>query len=250
VSNALSLYPQDNTAAPRASAAPLLARGAAAFGAAGATLAAAMIAPALGLLCAACALALVLARFGVRIDRRAALTLCGPAFGAACAGATWGLDAAIGLLFAWRVVADARWSADEGRRLARLASGAVDSGMRRLHYFATPALGIAVVAYSAPHVLLGLPLDLPHVPLIAPLCVGAIAVFALFDWGVRRLADWRLGAANGASVRHALAHHALFAAAFVFSGDVSAGVLALIVWRAATRLAQPSLAQPSFTAVP
>jgi hypothetical protein len=197
---------------------------------AAATLALGLASPALAALAAAGAFAIVLARGGVAIDRAALNGLAGPALAMLIAGAAWGGDAAVGVFFVWRVVDDARWSARAGGRLAQV-SGRVERGLARAHYAATPALGLAVAAYSAPHVLLGLPLDLPHAPLIAPLAVGAIAAWALFDWAMRRLADWRLGADDAGATRHALTHHGLFLAAYVASPDISAGLLAMAVWR-------------------
>jgi hypothetical protein len=93
----------------------------------------------------------------------------------------------------------------------------------------------------------GLPLDLPHVPVWVPMLTGALAAGALFDWGLRRAADWRLGELAAAPAAHLLTHHALFLMAFGFSLDVSAGIVAIMAWRLAH--AAP-LRQASFTAVP
>jgi hypothetical protein len=79
----------------------------------------------------------------------------------------------------------------------------------------------------------GLPLDLPHVPSWVPLGIGALTAGALFDWGLRRAADWRLGELAAAPAAHLLTHHAIFLLAFGFSFDVSAGIVALIAWRLA-----------------
>ncbi|MGE0829063.1 MAG: hypothetical protein AB7O04_06905 [Hyphomonadaceae bacterium] len=197
-----------------------------AFVAACAALGLGLLAPPLALLSVAAALAFaLLARAGApaKIDWRA---LAGPLFAAALVGAFWGFDGAMGALFVWRVWADARWSVREARRL-----GAAESGLAAAHWWTTPALGVAIAAYSAPHVLLGLPLDLPHAPLAAPLIAGAAAMIAFGDWAINRLTQWRLGAAASAATPHALAHHGVFLAAYALSPDISAGLAALIVWR-------------------
>jgi hypothetical protein len=106
---------------------------------------------------------------------------------------------------------------------------------------------LALVAFTSPHMVAGLPLDLPHVPVWIPLGMGAIAALAFFDWGLRRAADWRLGELAVAPAAHLLTHHAIFLAAFGLTLDVSAGIAALLAWRLAH--AAP-LRQPSFTAVP
>lgn len=194
-----------------------------------ATLALGLIAPPLALLALACAVA------GVCVTRTALRTswrdCIGPGAAIAAVGLTWGWDGAMGAVFAWRVIADARWSGREAQRLARTAGAPQDTRFGALHAWMTPALALAVAAHTAPHVLLGLPLDLPHLPWIAPALLGAATAFALFDWGVRRLAEWRLGGLAAAPAQHALAHHALFLGAYVFSGDLSAGLIAMIVWR-------------------
>ncbi|MBI1187411.1 MAG: hypothetical protein GC206_08805 [Alphaproteobacteria bacterium] len=210
--------------------------------AAAVTLAAGLASPALAALCAAAALSFALARGALAFDLRG---VAGPALAMLIVGVAWGLGAAVGAFFVWRVLADAGWSAQEGQRLARVA-GRAERGLKRAHYFATPVLALAVAAYTAPHLLLGLPLDLPHAPLIAPLVFGFAAAAMLFDWGMRRLTDWRLGVRDGGTVRHAAAHHVLFLAAYVASPDLSAGVMAMIVWR----LARGETRYANFTAVP
>jgi hypothetical protein len=79
----------------------------------------------------------------------------------------------------------------------------------------------------------GLPLDLPHAPFWIPLAFGVIAAGAVFDWGLRRAADWRLGELAAAPALHLLTHHAVFLLAFGLTLDVSAGVVALMAWRLA-----------------
>jgi len=106
---------------------------------------------------------------------------------------------------------------------------------------------LTLVAFTAPHMVAGLPLDLPHVPAWVPVAVGVIAVGAIFDWGLRRAADWRLGELATAPALHLLTHHAIFLVAYGLTLDVSAGIAAMAAWRLAH--AAP-LRQASFTAVP
>ena len=176
------------------------------------------------------------------------VSLAGPFFAALIVGAFVGLAGAIGVLFVWRLISDTRWSILEARRLAHAAGRPVEAGWKSLaHAWATPLYGLALVAYTAPHMIAGLPLDLPHAPFWIPLACGIVAAGALFDWGLRRAADWRLGELATAPALHLLTHHAVFLLAFGFMLDVSAGVVALMAWRLAH--AAP-LRQPSFTAVP
>lgn len=175
--------------------------------------------------------------------------LIGPLFGCAIVGALVGPAAAIGMLFAWRIVADTHWSVEEARRLALAAGRPGETRLSSLaHAWLTPAYALAIVAYSSPHMVAGLPLDLPHVPVLVPLAVGFAAIATVFDWGLRRAADWRLGDLATAPATHLASHHALFVLAFGTQFDVSAGVVALIAWRLAHACKLP--AQASLTAVP
>lgn len=183
-----------------------------------------------------------------QVDVRALRSLIGPAAAAILIGALWGWDGALGLLLVWRIVADARWSASELRRLQAQHGDCVDRGARVAHLWATPLFGAAFVAHTAPHLVLGLPIDLPHLPLWAPLSIGVIAALLVIDWGVRQAAQWRLTDLAMAPVAHALTHHALFLAAFAIAPDLSSGVLAMAAWRLAHAL--PRRVQASFTAVP
>jgi hypothetical protein len=164
-----------------------------------------------------------------RID---VLSLAGPIAAALIVGGFVGLAGAIGTLFVWRLFADARWSAEEAARLARAESRPAEAAWHALaHAWTTPLFGLALVAYTAPHMVAGLPLDLPHVPLWVPLCAGVIAGAAVFDWALRRAAEWRLGELCAGPAAHLLAHHALFLIAFGCGLDVSAGIVAMIAWR-------------------
>ena len=113
----------------------------------------------------------------------------------------------------------------------------------------TPFFGLCVVAYTAPHIVAGLPLDLPHVPVWVPATAGAIALAGVADWLLRRAADWRLGEVAVAPTVHMLTHHALFVLAFGALFDLSAGVVALAAWRL-VHAAPLHRAQASLTAVP
>lgn len=168
---------------------------------------------------------------GARFDITA---LAGPLLAALIVGAFVGLAGAIGVLFVWRIFADARWSTTEAARLAMAAGRPAETTWRTLiHAWLTPFYGLTLVAYTSPHMIAGLPLDLPHVPVWVPLAAGVIAAGAFFDWALRRAADWRLGELAAAPAAHLLAHHFIFVLAFGLMIDVSAGIVALMAWRLA-----------------
>jgi len=172
--------------------------------------------------------------------------LAGPIAAALVAYAFIGVAGAMGVLLVWRMFADTLWSVREAQRLATAAGRPAETRRTMLaHAWLTPAYGLMLVAFTAPHMVAGLPLDLPHVPFWVPLVVGGLALGACFDWALRRAADWRLGELAQAPAAHLLAHHLVFLAAFGLMIDVSAGVVALIAWRLAN-----AVRQPSFTAVP
>lgn len=169
----------------------------------------------------------------------------GPVVAALIVGAFVGLTGAVGVFFVWRIVADAHWSAGEAKRLAAAAGRPAETTFKALaHAWMTPIYGLALVAYTAPHMIAGLPLDLPHVPVWVVIGAGILAAGAFFDWGLRRAADWRLGELAGAPAAHLLVHHVLFLVAFGLMIDVSAGVVMLAAWRllhaAPARIAQPA----------
>lgn len=194
--------------------------------------AAAALWPPLALLLLATLGANVLMRGDVRVDLA---SLIGPVLAALIVGAFVGLAGAIGILFIWRLYADTRWSVSEAARLASLAGRPAEASWKALvHAWTTPLYGLALVAFTAPHMVAGLPLDLPHVPVWVPLGMGVIAAGAFFDWALRRAADWRLGELAVAPAAHLLTHHVLFLVAFGLMLDVSAGIAALIAWRLAS----------------
>jgi hypothetical protein len=160
-----------------------------------------------------------------------ASALMPPALAALIVGSWAGVAGAVGVVFIWRVHADCRWSIETARQLANAVKP--ETIRTQAHAWLTPLYGACVVAYTAPHMVAGLPLDLPHVPVWAPLAAGILAVGALFDWALRQAVDWRLGELSRAPAAHMATHHALFALAFGFTVDVSAGVAALIAWRLA-----------------
>lgn len=182
--------------------------------------------------------------------RISVLEVTGPVLAALIVGAFVGLAGAIGTLFVWRMFADTRWSAHEAARLAHAAGRPAEASPKALtHAWLTPLYGVTLVAYTAPHMIAGLPLDLPHVPAWAPMLAGALAAGAFFDWALRRAADWRLGELAAAPALHLLSHHAIFLLACGLSIDVSAGIVALMAWRLAH--AAPFRApQATLTAVP
>ncbi|MEQ1811621.1 MAG: hypothetical protein ABL889_16945 [Terricaulis sp.] len=180
----------------------------------------------------------------VRIDW---LTLIGPALAALTVGGFFGLPGAIGTVFVWRLIADTRWSMSEATRLSVAAGRPAETTFKALaHAWMTPLFGLTLVAYTAPHMIAGLPLDLPHVPSWLVIGAGIVAAGAFFDWGLQRAADWRLGELAAAPTSHLLIHHIMFVLAFGLMIDVSAGVVMLIAWR----LAHTAPLRQSFTAVP
>lgn len=198
------------------------------------------------------ALALLGAKALVHARRLAIASLAGPLFGALIAYAFVGLAGATGVLLVWRVIADARWSTARARDLAMAAGHPAEAKPRALaHAWATPIFGLTLVAYTAPHMVAGLPLDLPHVPPWVPLATGALAALLVFDWALRRAADWRLGELASAPAAHLLWHHVVFVLAFGLTLDVSAGIVAMAAWRLLHAAPLPSLrTQASLTAVP
>jgi hypothetical protein len=102
-----------------------------------------------------------------------------------------------------------------------------------VHAWFTPLFGLALVAYTSPHMIAGLPLDLPHVPAWVVVAALILAVGGIFDWALRRAADWRLGELAVAPASHLAMHHIVFIAAFGLGLDVSAGIVTLIAWRLA-----------------
>jgi len=176
--------------------------------------------------------------------------LAGPALAACIVGSFVGLAGAVGVLFVWRLQADVRWSLGEAARLARADARPAQAIWRSLaHGWMTPAFGLALVAFTSPHVIAGLPLDLPHLPAWVPIVAGGIAMIVLADWLLRRAADWRLGEISVAPSAHMLTHHALFLLAFGAMFDLSAGIVALAAWRL-VHAAPFKMAQASLTAVP
>lgn len=178
------------------------------------------------------------------------VSLAAPLLAAAIVGVFIGLAGAIGVVFVWRLYADTRWSVAEAERLT-LAAGKPQTKHALLgaHAWLTPLYGLTLVAFTAPHMVAGLPLDLPHVPQFAPVSAAIIAAAALFDWALRRAVDWRLGELAAAPATHFVAHHLILLCAFGFGLDVSAGIVAMLAWRFAHAAPLPKL-QPSLTAVP
>lgn len=177
-------------------------------------------------------------------------SLAGPALASCIVGSFVGVAGAIGVLFVWRLHADVRWSMNEAARLARADARPTQATWRSLaHGWMTPAYGLALVAFTSPHAIAGLPLDLPHVPLWVPVLTGAVALVTVADWLLRRAADWRLGEISVSPTVHMLTHHALFLLGFGVMFDLSAGVVAFIAWRL-VHAAPIRVVQASLTAVP
>lgn len=186
------------------------------------------------------ALLALTASFRVRPQGFDLKNFAGPAFAALLVGAFVGLAGAVGVVFVWRLFADARWSARETARLQEAAGRPGQSWLAIAPLWLTPAFGLAAVAYTAPHMVAGLPLDLPHIPMWALMGVGGLAAAALFDWLLRVAADWRLGEIAPAVATHQSAHHLIFFLAYGALIDVSAGLLALLAWRLAHAALAPA----------
>lgn len=166
----------------------------------------------------------------------------GPVLAAFVVGAFVGLAGGIGVLFVWRMFADTRWSVNEAVRLAQAAGRPAECAPKALaHAWFTPLYALTLVAFTAPHMIAGLPLDLPHVPLWVPATAGVLALGAVFDWALRRAADWRLGELAAAPALHLLTHHVLFVLALGLMIDVSAGVVMMMAWRLAHAAPLPKL---------
>jgi hypothetical protein len=207
-----------------------------------------MLAPiaAMFLIALLCARALMQTK-EIRVD---AYALVGPLMAAAIVGVAVGPAGAMGVLFGWRLQADARWSAREAARLAAISGRPSHATPHALaHLWLTPLYGLALVAYTSPHMIAGLPLDLPHVPIWVPVAVAVMACIGFADWALRAAADWRLGELAVGPAMHVLTHHALFFVAYGITGDVSYGVVALSVWRL-VQAAPLGETQASLTAVP
>lgn len=166
--------------------------------------------------------------------------IAAPLAAAFAVGAVMGLAAGIGTLFVWRVIADARWSLQEEARLSAI-TGSARPRHARLHLYLTPVFALAMVAYTAPHMVAGLPLDLPHVPIWVPIICGLLAGAALFDWAIRCAAEARLDGLAPGPAAHTLAHHAIFLIAYASSQDISAGLMAFLAWRLAYAAPRQSL---------
>jgi hypothetical protein len=191
-----------------------------------------IVSPPLALLgLSALAARVLLSGEAVRIDWA---QFAGPLAAALIVGAFAGWSGAIGALFVWRLLADARWSAGEAVRLASAAGRPAETTFKSIaNAWLTPLYGLVLVAYTAPHTIAGLPLDLPHVPLWTVIAAGVLAAGAFFDWGLRRAADWRLGELAAAPAAHLLTHHVMFLVAYGMMIDVSAGLVMLAAWRLA-----------------
>jgi hypothetical protein len=200
---------------------------------------------------------LLLVALGARVLMRAEsaprvdfISLAGPLLAAAIVGVFVGLAGAIGVLFVWRLYADTRWSVAEAERLSQAAGKPqTKNALLSAHAWLTPMFGLTLVAYTAPHMVAGLPLDLPHLPLFVPISTAIVAAAALFDWALRRAVDWRLGELAAAPAMHLMMHHVILLSAFGFGFDVSAGIVAMLAWRFVHAAPLPKL-QPSLTAVP
>jgi hypothetical protein len=206
------------------------------------------LAPLAALLCVAALGARAL--MGAHDFRFDAYALIGPLLAAVLVGLVVGPAGGMGVLFVWRVQADTRWSLGEAMRLATVSGRPSETTPRAIaHLWMTPLYGLALVAFTSPHMIAGLPLDLPHVPIWIPIAAACVAFVGFADWALRAAADWRLGELALAPALHVLTHHLLFLLAYGITGDVSSGVVALAVWRL-VQAAPFGAPQASLTAVP
>jgi hypothetical protein len=159
----------------------------------------------------------------VRIDRLALIGLAASAGGAAAAG----LAGAVGALFCWYVVDAARQQA----RVSRATTAGTQTRSEALHLWLAAMFAILIVAASAPHMVMGVPLDLPRPPSQLIIAAGLAYSIAVVDWIVRALARWRLGENPWAAFTGEAALHLALLTAFAICADVSAGVTGLVAYR-------------------
>lgn len=152
--------------------------------------------------------------------------------GVICAGfLAGGLAIGLALLAVWRAMAETLATESMLRDIARRATPArLDRGRARaLHLAAAPAVALALLFSVHGGKVFGQSAFV--LPIEAAIVIGAVGVVALLDWLIRRLADWRLGAASKALTLHVGAHHALFLIIGTFASDGAALIAGLIAWR-------------------
>ncbi|MFZ4121037.1 MAG: hypothetical protein ACOYKM_05170 [Caulobacterales bacterium] len=198
-----------------------------------------------------------------RLDRSA---ICGLSL--LVLGVLWqGIPGAMGAAFTWLMVDSIRSVFAQSVRVGQMEPGGYGRNLLRLHLILLPVFAFSLVAAAAPHVLLGLPLDLPHPPVVAVIALGLMTILACAEVLLRGLTRWRLGEPRWLAAAHDMSWLVLILVAFILASDISAGVMGLIAFRLAfladLRLPaprevreaieglkpQPTL-QPSFTAVP
>lgn len=149
----------------------------------------------------------------------------------AAVGLTLGLTAGLAAFVVWRAVAEAFAAETMLRDLARrLPPEALERGpMRALQLAAGPIFALAMVFGVHGGVVFGQTLG--AIPLIAAVIIAAMAVVVMLDWGIRRLAEWRMGVASRALALHVGAHHLVFVCLGLVGADGAAVVLGLAAWR-------------------
>jgi hypothetical protein len=200
----------------------------AAAGAALVALAVSLAAPIAGLLVLAGLVAAALMSNRPRPSWRPDRLAWGGLIVAAAAGVAAGAPGFVGGLFCWFLADSARAAV---RRSAIYAGAAPPRLSERLPLILVAVFVGLLVAAAAPHVVMGLPLDLPHPPLALIIAAGVAYALTAVDWLVRILARWRLGESRPSQVAADAAFHAVVLAGFVVSNDVSAGVVALTAYR-------------------
>ena len=201
---------------------------AAATGAALTALIVAILTPIGGLLLLAGLAAGALMATAPRLSWRPDRLAWGGLIAAAAAGAAAGAPGFVGGLFCWFLADSARAAV---RRSAACAGAAPYPVSERLPLILVAVFAALLVAAAAPHVVMGLPLDLPHPPMALMVGVGVAYALCAVDAVVRVLARWRLGESRPAQVAADASFHVVVLAGFVLSADVSAGVVALIAYR-------------------
>lgn len=168
-------------------------------------------------------LALTMTRPPRRLRRSLARTLpclMGGALALAVAGAVLGFEFALMLALIWRIGAESDASARFAAFRARRPFGATrELGLTRMGpFWAVPILGGAH-QIGAPDMIVWI--------------LAAVSGLVLADWAIRRLADWRLGLIDAASVAHVAAHNCVFALAGLAMPDPTAALMVLLGYRAA-----------------
>jgi hypothetical protein len=224
----------------------------------GAVLTAGLMAPPAGLFAAtACvAWAIAAAPGGVRLRDVATPLSMALLAGCVLIGGAFGLATGVGMAFLWLLASTTRHAHTTISRACAIDGCPGAGRYASAPVWAMAALSALIVAASSPHTLVILPMSLPQPPLWLLALAAAACAVTLFETLLRLLTRWRLGEPVGATAAATMSAVTILALAFGASGDVSAGVLGLIAWRAASSATfqsaptSTSAPQASLTAVP